>query len=89
MAREVCEILWRETLNPVTGQKYWYEAIAIGSRGRYLAAKSGTWRAWGSLIGNDGHNGRELDALISELVNDGWSPLGSGPNGLPRFDRQR
>jgi hypothetical protein len=86
---ETCEIVWKMTsgalgliLGPIAGVKGYFWAKAIGPSGVYVAGKSQT--IWVGNFYTGGPLPRERNqahfaahnALVAQLVNDGWEPTG-------------
>jgi hypothetical protein len=89
--REICEIYRSQEQGGWfhAGDTYW-EAIAIGPKGRYTVGRSVTCprKAVGSQR-EVKHADAVLDQLIAEIVQEGWQPLPRGPEWYSyRFERQ-
>lgn len=88
--REICEV-YRSKENGGwfrAGDTFW-EAIAIGPRGRYSVGRSETCarRALGSSIGVKRADAL-LDRLINQLIREEWQPLPRGSEWYSyRFER--
>lgn len=88
---EICEIDWRSIkiksgglfgLGDTSTEGYYF-ATAIGPKGQYEVAKSKTFHVLGYRPASDTPD-EHLQALISQLVNNGWEP--QGRKGNTRYD---
>jgi hypothetical protein len=89
--REICEVRRSREEGEwfAAGDMFW-EAIAIGPRGRYAVARSPTCPR--EDAGSEAEVKRTdalLDSLVDELVRDGWLPIGLGSAWYSyRFERR-
>ncbi|SRR5579883_661620 len=88
--REICEVYRSKESGSWfrAGDTFW-EAIAVGPRGRYSVGRSDTCprKALGSLKGVKRAD-TLLDELINQLIREEWQPLPRGPEWYSyRFER--
>ena len=85
---EYCEIEQRSETGAdcVAG---WYEASAVGRRGKFQAARSGGFVAFLGVPADEvkGDADRDYQQLVSELLSQGWQPMPE-PGGAGWFRRK-
>ena len=89
--REICEVRRSREEGEwfAAGDVFW-EAVAVGPRGRYPVARSRSCpREEAGSAAEVKRTDALLDTLVDDLVREGWLPLGLGPEWYSyRFERR-
>jgi hypothetical protein len=88
---EVCDVFEHNLGSAVAGftkPRWFFEAVAIGPQGRYSVAQTPQVKGYSYDLSWRRKMAAALNELVSQLVRDGWQPIASSADGLPRFQRR-